>query len=261
MCIDFKMLKVKVPMNFFGTPVFSARRDRRYWTFSHQLRSCLGLLLPSLQKRCSSLSAPVQSRSVVIFFVYRCSCQPLAMGIWASVSRDSQVGLNSCSFALPQRFNGIPWVKRDNSSKHYHILIFITTHKYFYSGEHCDFLYLCLICYLFDLWMRPSWKSSYSNLHSTRSPKSLLIQRTFRSRKTLHRRTDTLNWHASALGQAASFVLPYCMHYRALPSDPRTRSCQPFHLWRVSPSRGPPRNITSRIAPILTLLPGPGLLQ
>lgn len=30
MCIDFKMLKVKVPMIFFGTPVFSARRDRRY---------------------------------------------------------------------------------------------------------------------------------------------------------------------------------------------------------------------------------------
>jgi hypothetical protein len=27
--IDFKMLQVKVPIIFFGTPVFSARRDRR----------------------------------------------------------------------------------------------------------------------------------------------------------------------------------------------------------------------------------------
>ena len=30
MCIDFKMLKVKVPIIIFGTPVFSARRDGRY---------------------------------------------------------------------------------------------------------------------------------------------------------------------------------------------------------------------------------------
>jgi hypothetical protein len=28
-CRDFKMFKVKVPIIFFGTPVFSARRDRR----------------------------------------------------------------------------------------------------------------------------------------------------------------------------------------------------------------------------------------
>jgi hypothetical protein len=30
--IDFKILKVKVLMIFFGTPVFSARRDGRYIT-------------------------------------------------------------------------------------------------------------------------------------------------------------------------------------------------------------------------------------
>jgi hypothetical protein len=29
-CTDFKMLQVKVPIIFFGTPVFSARRDGRY---------------------------------------------------------------------------------------------------------------------------------------------------------------------------------------------------------------------------------------
>jgi len=29
-CIDFKMLEVKVPIVFFGTPVFSARRGGRY---------------------------------------------------------------------------------------------------------------------------------------------------------------------------------------------------------------------------------------
>jgi hypothetical protein len=29
-CTDFKMLQVKVPITFFGTPVFSARRDGRY---------------------------------------------------------------------------------------------------------------------------------------------------------------------------------------------------------------------------------------
>jgi hypothetical protein len=29
-CIDFKMFQGKVPINFFGTPVFSARRDGRY---------------------------------------------------------------------------------------------------------------------------------------------------------------------------------------------------------------------------------------
>jgi hypothetical protein len=29
-CTDFKMLKVKVPIIFFGTPVFSVRRDGRY---------------------------------------------------------------------------------------------------------------------------------------------------------------------------------------------------------------------------------------
>jgi hypothetical protein len=28
-CTDFKMLQVKVPIIFFGTLVFSARRDRR----------------------------------------------------------------------------------------------------------------------------------------------------------------------------------------------------------------------------------------
>ena len=28
-CTDFKMLQVKVPIIFFGTPVFSARRDGR----------------------------------------------------------------------------------------------------------------------------------------------------------------------------------------------------------------------------------------
>jgi hypothetical protein len=28
-CTDFKMLQVKVPNIFFGTPVFSARRDGR----------------------------------------------------------------------------------------------------------------------------------------------------------------------------------------------------------------------------------------
>jgi hypothetical protein len=30
-CTDFKMLQVKVPIIFFGTPVFSARRDGRYF--------------------------------------------------------------------------------------------------------------------------------------------------------------------------------------------------------------------------------------
>jgi len=30
MCIDFKMLKVKVPINFSGTQGFPACRDRRY---------------------------------------------------------------------------------------------------------------------------------------------------------------------------------------------------------------------------------------
>ena len=29
-CTDFKMLKVKVPIIFFGTQGFSARRDGRY---------------------------------------------------------------------------------------------------------------------------------------------------------------------------------------------------------------------------------------
>jgi hypothetical protein len=29
-CTDFKMLQAKVPIIFFGTPVFSARRDGRY---------------------------------------------------------------------------------------------------------------------------------------------------------------------------------------------------------------------------------------
>jgi hypothetical protein len=29
-CTDFRMLQVKVPIIFFGTPVFSARRDGRY---------------------------------------------------------------------------------------------------------------------------------------------------------------------------------------------------------------------------------------
>jgi hypothetical protein len=29
-CIDFKILKVKVPIIFFGTQGFSARRDKRY---------------------------------------------------------------------------------------------------------------------------------------------------------------------------------------------------------------------------------------
>jgi hypothetical protein len=29
-CTDFKGLQVKVPIIFFGTPVLSARRDRRY---------------------------------------------------------------------------------------------------------------------------------------------------------------------------------------------------------------------------------------
>jgi hypothetical protein len=31
-CTDFKMLQVKVPIIFFGTLVFSARRDGRYTT-------------------------------------------------------------------------------------------------------------------------------------------------------------------------------------------------------------------------------------
>jgi len=30
MYTDFNMLQVKVPLIFFGTPVFSARRDGRY---------------------------------------------------------------------------------------------------------------------------------------------------------------------------------------------------------------------------------------
>jgi hypothetical protein len=30
-CTDFKILYVKVPIIFFGTPVFSARRDGRYY--------------------------------------------------------------------------------------------------------------------------------------------------------------------------------------------------------------------------------------
>lgn len=31
-CIDFKMLEVKVPIIFSGTQGFPARRDRRYWS-------------------------------------------------------------------------------------------------------------------------------------------------------------------------------------------------------------------------------------
>jgi hypothetical protein len=30
LCRDFEMLQVKVPIDFFGTPVFSARTDGRY---------------------------------------------------------------------------------------------------------------------------------------------------------------------------------------------------------------------------------------
>ena len=39
MCTDFKMLQVKVPIIFFGTQGFSARRDGRYsFTFHLTLR-------------------------------------------------------------------------------------------------------------------------------------------------------------------------------------------------------------------------------
>jgi hypothetical protein len=31
LCTDFKILQVKVPIIFFGTPGFSARRDGRYY--------------------------------------------------------------------------------------------------------------------------------------------------------------------------------------------------------------------------------------
>jgi hypothetical protein len=37
LCIDFEVLKVKVPIIFFGTVGFSARRDRRYRPFSAHL--------------------------------------------------------------------------------------------------------------------------------------------------------------------------------------------------------------------------------
>jgi hypothetical protein len=42
--IDFKMLKVKVLIIFFGTPVFSARRDRRYKEPNRQIN--VGMLDP-----------------------------------------------------------------------------------------------------------------------------------------------------------------------------------------------------------------------
>ena len=41
LCIDLKMLEVKVPTIFFGTPGFSARRDGRYATAEGpENRSC-----------------------------------------------------------------------------------------------------------------------------------------------------------------------------------------------------------------------------
>jgi hypothetical protein len=35
LCIDFEVLKVKVPFRFLGTVGFSLRRDVRYFDFKH----------------------------------------------------------------------------------------------------------------------------------------------------------------------------------------------------------------------------------
>ena len=44
MCTDFKILKVKVPIIFFGTEGFSARRDRTYLSLTLRVARHMTLL-------------------------------------------------------------------------------------------------------------------------------------------------------------------------------------------------------------------------